>query len=219
MKYQAVIITTSGKVELHQIPPSIERTLGMELKITPLNTLTISPIKTSLGIKDVAPIFEWTSRKTDDLKTVIVEDAHKLTLEAQNSLLKILEEPQENTLLILQTNNYEALLETIRSRCILLHWNSPTQQQIEQKGELVTLANEFLNATYLEKIKIVEKILKDYDNKEELGEFLIILIKILVRDHRQAERAESLKILYNGLKANVNTKLIFDSLCLTFAKT
>ena len=47
----------------------------------------------------------------------IIDKAEKMTVEAQNALLKTLEEPPEYAIIILVTNNKEGLLPTIRSRC------------------------------------------------------------------------------------------------------
>ncbi|MEK7657555.1 MAG: DNA polymerase III subunit, partial [Elusimicrobiota bacterium] len=50
-------------------------------------------------------------------KTAIVEDAHLLSTEAANAMLKSLEEPPARALWILVTHQSERLLSTIRSRC------------------------------------------------------------------------------------------------------
>ncbi len=50
-------------------------------------------------------------------KTAVLMGADRLTEEAQNALLKVLEEPPYRSLLLLVTQNPEALLPTIRSRC------------------------------------------------------------------------------------------------------
>lgn len=50
-------------------------------------------------------------------RAAIVDDAHKMTTEAQNAFLKTLEEPPDGTLLILITSEPSSLLSTIRSRC------------------------------------------------------------------------------------------------------
>lgn len=50
-------------------------------------------------------------------KIYIIDKAEKMTVEAQNALLKTLEEPPEYAIIILITNNKESLLPTIRSRC------------------------------------------------------------------------------------------------------
>jgi len=49
-------------------------------------------------------------------KVFVIEDADELTVQAQNSMLKTLEEPPEYAVLVLTASNYNALLETIRSR-------------------------------------------------------------------------------------------------------
>lgn len=53
-------------------------------------------------------------------KVVIVTDAHRMTVEAQNALLKILEEPPAHLLFILTCENRSLLLPTIRSRAQIL---------------------------------------------------------------------------------------------------
>lgn len=50
-------------------------------------------------------------------KVAIVDQAERLTAEAQNALLKTLEEPRGRATLVLVTSNLDALLPTIRSRC------------------------------------------------------------------------------------------------------
>lgn len=55
-------------------------------------------------------------------KIGIIKEAHLLRLDAQNALLKTLEEPKENVLIILLTEQPEALLDTIISRSQLLYF-------------------------------------------------------------------------------------------------
>lgn len=50
-------------------------------------------------------------------RAAVVDDAHKMTHEAQNAFLKTLEEPPPGTLLILVTHDPSSLLTTILSRC------------------------------------------------------------------------------------------------------
>ena len=53
-------------------------------------------------------------------KIYIIDKAEKMTIEAQNALLKTLEEPPEYAIIILIANNKESLLPTIRSRCEII---------------------------------------------------------------------------------------------------
>jgi len=50
-------------------------------------------------------------------KVFVLEDAHKATIQAANSLLKVLEEPPEGCVFILITENAQALPATVLSRC------------------------------------------------------------------------------------------------------
>ncbi len=53
-------------------------------------------------------------------KVYIIHDAQKMTPQAQNALLKTLEEPPEYAVIILTAENADALLPTVRSRCVTL---------------------------------------------------------------------------------------------------
>tara|TARA_Y100001960_G_C14690669_1_gene836218 strand:+ start:111 stop:1121 length:1011 start_codon:yes stop_codon:yes gene_type:complete len=53
-------------------------------------------------------------------RVVIIEQIDRLTKEASNSLLKILEEPPDNVIFILLTNKFKSVLSTIVSRCRIL---------------------------------------------------------------------------------------------------
>ncbi len=55
-------------------------------------------------------------------RMVIIDEAHHLNLPAQNTLLKILEEPPESTIIVLITPTPWVLLPTIRSRTVDIHF-------------------------------------------------------------------------------------------------
>ena len=54
-------------------------------------------------------------------KIYIIDEADKLTVQAQNALLKTIEEPPEYAVIVMLTSNADALLPTILSRCVLLN--------------------------------------------------------------------------------------------------
>jgi DNA polymerase-3 subunit delta' len=66
----------------------------------------------------------------DGKKIVIIDDAHKLTPEAQNCLLKTLEEPPPDSVLILITSDRHALFPTIVSRCQTVSFGRLTRTEI-----------------------------------------------------------------------------------------
>ena len=64
-------------------------------------------------------------------KAVIIDDVDRMLVPAQNSLLKILEEPPEASILILITKNPKGLLSTIRSRCQIIPFNRLTSSDLQ----------------------------------------------------------------------------------------
>lgn len=54
-------------------------------------------------------------------KIYIIPDANKMTEQAQNALLKTIEEPPEYAIIILLTTNADTFLQTILSRCVMLN--------------------------------------------------------------------------------------------------
>ena len=65
-------------------------------------------------------------------KVMIVWCADKINTAASNKLLKLLEEPTDKTLFILITENEEDVMQTIRSRCQVLHFNGLSEDLISQ---------------------------------------------------------------------------------------
>lgn len=55
-------------------------------------------------------------------KILIIDDAHKLNVAAQNALLKILEEPNPTTIIMLVTSNEDKILPTVKSRCQMINF-------------------------------------------------------------------------------------------------
>lgn len=74
--------------------------------------------ESEIQIKHIHDIIAEAHIATDSLKTLIIA-AHSFRTEAQNALLKTLEEPPENVKFILISRNKTALIPTIRSRCLL----------------------------------------------------------------------------------------------------
>ncbi len=88
-------------------------------------------------------------RPVEALKKVyIIDDAHILTKDAANCLLKTLEEPPLNTLIILITANPAALLLTIRSRCQKVEFKPLPAEEVrrclQEQGQLEDSQASFL---------------------------------------------------------------------------
>ncbi|ELC8434807.1 DNA polymerase III subunit delta' [Clostridium perfringens] len=75
--------------------------------------------KTSFGVDLVRNIIAEANKKPYecDRKVIIIHNGEKLTVAAQNALLKTIEEPLTGIFIIILSSNIDSILETIRSRC------------------------------------------------------------------------------------------------------
>lgn len=94
----------------------------------------INPEEASIGVDMIREIQGDVAIKPmySRRKVYIIEDAVKMTDQAQNCLLKTFEEPPPYVVVILLTTNYESLLETIRSRAQRLNFRRYTHEQVCQ---------------------------------------------------------------------------------------
>ena len=97
--------------------------------------------KTSISVNDIREqLNNDISIKpySSEYKIYIIPDANKMTEQAQNALLKTIEEPPVYAIIILLTENCHSLLPTIRSRCVTL-----TMNPIEKDKICTYLENKF----------------------------------------------------------------------------
>jgi DNA polymerase-3 subunit delta' len=67
-----------------------------------------------------------------DRKVYIINEAEKMNVQAQNALLKTLEEPPEYAVIIILTTNVDALLPTILSRCVVLNMKPVDDEKVKE---------------------------------------------------------------------------------------
>ncbi len=91
-----------------------------------INTISVDDIRNQVG-KTIS-IKPYASK----YKVYIISEAEKMNDNAQNALLKTLEEPPSYAVIILLTDNVAALLPTIQSRCVTLNMK-PVQDKLVKK--------------------------------------------------------------------------------------
>ncbi|NPB08556.1 MAG: DNA polymerase III subunit gamma/tau [Aquificae bacterium] len=86
------------------------------------------------GIDDVRALKEAVNYKPikGSYKVYIIDEAHMLTKEAFNALLKTLEEPPPNTVFILCTTEYDKILPTILSRCQRILFSKVPKEKVTE---------------------------------------------------------------------------------------
>lgn len=90
------------------------------------NTLSVADIRSQL-VNDV-DVKPYSSR----YKIYIVDEAEKMNQQAQNALLKTIEEPPAYAVIILLTTNADAFLPTILSRCVVLNLKVVSDDKIKK---------------------------------------------------------------------------------------
>ena len=87
--------------------------------------------KINIGIDQIRYVKDKLKLKNHNNRIVMISDAEELSDPAQNSLLKILEEPPERTYFIFTISNINSLLETIKSRSVIWNIVNPSAREIE----------------------------------------------------------------------------------------
>ncbi len=171
----------------------------------------------SIGIETVKQIHKKVFLKPikSKSKLIIIEDAHLLTPEAQNALLKILEEPPTNTHIILATESLDALLPTILSRCQIIRLEEEKKKITEKKVEELHAFMQSLSKFSIgERLKYAEQLAKDKEKAIVWIENLILILRDeLITSHSVeiAQAIRKLQSLYTLLKTtNVNPRFALE---------
>ena len=94
-------------------------------------------------------------------KVYVINDADKMNEPAQNALLKTLEEPPQYVVIILIVSNDNAILPTIKSRCVIVKFNSLTNDEIKKIiGNVSDEELEILNGSLKGYSEIEEKVVQ-----------------------------------------------------------
>lgn len=114
----------------------------------------ISPDGQSISIESIRDLLSYTKLKIANQqegikRVVIIDEAQSMTTEAQNALLKLLEEPPEGTLFLLNTSNLHGLLPTIRSRTQQLQLKQPNRQILENHFTTLGFSADQVRSAYL----------------------------------------------------------------------
>lgn len=97
------------------IDTQIER-LIKQYSIASYNCLRIEPGSTGIGIDQIRNISQHITTQPDGFRLIAIYQFNMATIEAQNSLLRMLEEKNQFNLFVLVTNSLNVVIPTIRSR-------------------------------------------------------------------------------------------------------
>ena len=130
-----------------------------------------------------------------DKRIYIIHDADKMRSETANSMLKFLEEPSNNIIAILMTNNYNGMLSTIISRCQVIKMSNDNSSI---NDEYLNLAVDFVSEIEKNGVKAIlkiQEILFDKISSKEREKLIIFFDKVI-------------DIYYDIMKISLNSKKI-----------
>lgn len=167
-----------------------------------LKDITIIEEEKSIGIDKIREIKRTSYLSPQgEFRINIIDNAHLLTIEASNSLLKILEEPPKRTIFILITPFPEKLPDTVVSRCLPVHFSPIPTKLIEEKvkerienQEEVKIISRISSGSLKKAYELMDKD-KLIQRKEIISYFISFLKgnKTYIEFVRYMERVENLR--------------------------
>jgi len=198
-----------------------------KLKVSQFNYIEYFP-SPSIGIDIVRKIKEILTLKPfgGNNRLMVVKEMDKATLQAQNALLKILEEPPANTYIALTTKNVSALLPTIVSRCQLVTVKGEKTKVMEDDNATLKLLKGIIKSSPGQRLLLAAQYSKTKEVALDILDQLLILLQSLLHDSTEIKlttsqiastlaKVESAKRYIEG---NVNYKATLDILFLGFPK-
>jgi len=109
----------------------------------------------------------WIRPNEAERKVYIVPDAQTMSVGAQNTILKLLEEPPGNACFILCSSNASVLLDTVRSRCVERSGKARAEESFD--GDTLQRAEEYLRLAGKKDLPKLIRLLTDWE-KLEIGD-------------------------------------------------
>ena len=143
-------------------------------------------------------------------KVYIINHADKMTIEAQNCLLKTLEEPPEFVVIILTTSNLNAILTTIKSRCMKINFKEIENAKLE-KYAIEKLGYSQMTTNLLQSLSgSIGKALLQKENQEKFQKVESIINDLYTKDI--IDILNEAKLIYD--KENIYKILEYMIVCL-----
>ena len=177
-----------------------------------VDIINYSSEKSSFGVDDVRDIIEEVYKKPfeKDKKVIIIHEGNKLTIQAQNALLKTIEEPPKGVYIIILCESLQLILDTIKSRCEIYKLKPLTKSELYEYIKIKKFnydENEIKSAiAFSEGVPgRIDRYFND-DKLRELRNNIVILIKNLNKNDLEAilQQEESFSNLKNDKEEVLN---------------
>ncbi|MFU8797448.1 MAG: hypothetical protein ACNA7Y_01945 [Gammaproteobacteria bacterium] len=130
----------------------------------------------SIKIDDIRALIQFSTHtsRAGEYKVILIENAERMNLAASNALLKILEEPPGQTIILLTTDHPYILLPTIRSRCQILRCELSLQEAHRPMKQSSEPPNEQLKKEFKKMIQEKGDFTKIYERWAKLDQTILI---------------------------------------------
>ena len=146
-------------------------------------------------------------------KVYIIDDSEYMTKEAQNCLLKTIEEPPEFVTVILITSNENKILNTIKSRCLKIYFSNINNNELKQflmdKYKINNISENMLRAYN----GSIGKALKIHENEALYKQIEEVFNNI--ENYNIITAIKNLEVLYKA-KENINELLDYINVLLIY---
>jgi len=191
--------------------------------ISSFNIYKVIPLDAGIGIDQIREVFSHIATKSPEGRMVVIYRVDNATVEAQNALLKILEDRTDNNLFILTGNTVERILPTIKSRTriVILDRSSDLDRSasiaiIKKLYEKMKIKNTYSFFSDMSLPKTREDAILYIDD-------LIRLLHSLLPTSKEGNIPAIIKKAFetknNILYLNCNHQLAFDNLLIFIHKT
>lgn len=215
---QSFLIIAKNK----NLTSSCTSNLLKERSVDPLD-INLQTYEKTMGIENVRNIQKAILLKPfrGKTKAVIIDAYGNITHEAQNALLKVLEEPPNNTIIVIIASKKELFLPTILSRCkVIILQEEEIKLTQEDSSKLKEALNILLNGKTGDKLKIAQDIARDKGDVtlwlEKMAVFLENKLKQDSKDSKLLNFLKELQKTYKAIKStNVNQRITLENLLLS----
>lgn len=175
---------------------------------------------------DVVDSLSKKANRADTTRVVIIESAERMTIPAQNALLKLIEEPPAKTIFLLLLSNGKGVLPTIKSRSQLIYirpvdglpelargraglMKGPdiiSDKYLKIQKDIHDTAQEILSSSSFERMLLVDKLATD-KNQAEIIDWLAYLVSRQARNQNATSQPlQSVQNYFIYSNANVANK-------------
>ncbi|MBI4091494.1 hypothetical protein HY419_01935 [candidate division WWE3 bacterium] len=211
----SVLILSSNQKAVREEVLKIVRACGIP-SLKNADVTEIGSGERSIGIDSVRKVGPFLAKRPlkSKKKVLIIYNAANLSHDAQNSLLKTLEEPNPSTQIILIAEKENGILSTILSRCQKLKLRA----DYSPEKALEELAIKFMEGRVGERLHLIEANKDVFTQREEAVKFIDALCFVIRKDLSRDKLDlinKALKIQKDLESTNVNVRLAIEYLAIT----